>query len=102
VQSNVWIVDDGGNEMKLRYRHGQRLLATAIRRQERAGRPVRIFDLKSRQIGTTTQVSTRNLSETMLNRQYVGGDRRAPGRTRRGNFREGEICLRASCRQNCN
>lgn len=60
VQSNIHIINTEGKDQLLQYRYGQRLVAAGIRRQMRKMGRVRRFDLKSRQIGITTQVVNRN------------------------------------------
>lgn len=66
VQNFIWITPkEGGKQVLLKYRYGQRVLAKEIRRQTQAGLPVRIFDLKSRQVGKTTQVQSRNFTTVL-------------------------------------
>lgn len=60
VQTMIHIINKQGRDQLLEYRYGQRILAELIQKEEKAKRPVRIFDLKSRQIGKTTMVQSRN------------------------------------------
>lgn len=50
----LWVEDEGGNLLRFELNEAQRIVYDAIRKQEAAGRPVRILILKGRQQGMST------------------------------------------------
>src|ERR1700686_2364843 len=65
VQSQIMITDPEAKTVPLKYKWGQKRIAAKLREMEAAGKPVRLYVLKSRQIGTTTQIANRNFARTL-------------------------------------
>ena len=57
IQKNLHIQDKEGRLIRFRFNPAQRRLYEEIRRQQKAGRPVRIIILKARQMGFSTAVA---------------------------------------------
>lgn len=67
IQSQFKVVDKRGITVDFIYNWPQQQLAKAITDMEAEGLPVRIFALKSRQVGTSTQCLARNTCKTWAN-----------------------------------
>lgn len=60
VQAAIYIITDTAKKELIKYRYGQQLVAKKLSAMERQGYPCRLYILKSRQIGSTTQIAVRN------------------------------------------
>ena len=67
MESFIRIPDKRGVIVPFRYQYGQRLIAKRQAEAERAGRPFRVYILKSRQVGLTTWMVNRNFTKCLAN-----------------------------------
>lgn len=67
VESTMKVVDTRGRAIPFKYRHGQREVAKIQADADRSGKPLRLYVLKSRQIGITTQTANRNFVKAFSN-----------------------------------
>lgn len=61
------VVDERARAVPFKYRHGQREVARIQAEADRTGKPLRLYVLKSRQIGITTQTANRNFVKILAN-----------------------------------
>lgn len=67
IETQIKVVDERAKLVPFKYRYGQRLVADIQKDAEKAGRPLRAYILKSRQIGITTQTVNRNFVKCLTN-----------------------------------
>jgi hypothetical protein len=67
IQQNFRVTDFAGKEVDFKYKWGQRQVAKILQEMERARIPVRVYVLKSRQIGLTTMTANRNFVKIWAN-----------------------------------
>ena len=64
IQNQLKLVDKVAGVLPFKYNWSQRRIAAIIKEEEKAGRPIRLFILKSRQIGSSTMIAARFFVQT--------------------------------------